>query len=357
MNDTEEHYLKKELQDLMQSDPAILEFLQTGALDGIWYRDLESPENEWFNPRFWEILGYSPEEKSHRASEWRALIHPDDLAAIDFDVEMHCRDPSHHLDQIVRYRHRLGHTVWTRCRGIAIRDADGHPLRMLGTQSDVTELKQAEEALRQRAEELEALHAEQRVANEMILAQTKALEKLNEGLRELATHDPLTGLCNRAAFQEHVEWMIADARRRGERISMLAIDLDHFKDINDQYGHGEGDAALQAVASVLLGIARESDMAARYGGEEFALALGDADEAMSITVAERIRAAIAGIAHLRTRITASVGIATIAPGTTQADAAQLFTEAMLLADRALYAGKREGRNCVRHVTTLASRDM
>ena len=75
----ESHYLKKELNEQIQKDVSVFEFLQNGSLDGIWCWDLENPENEWMSQRFWTILGYDPKEKKHLASEWQDLIHPDDL--------------------------------------------------------------------------------------------------------------------------------------------------------------------------------------------------------------------------------------------------------------------------------------
>jgi len=77
--DSHDHYLKDELYRLMRSDPSIFEFLEKGSLDGIWYWDLEKPENEWMSPQFWMTLGFDPEEKKHLAAEWQDLIHPDDL--------------------------------------------------------------------------------------------------------------------------------------------------------------------------------------------------------------------------------------------------------------------------------------
>jgi PAS domain S-box-containing protein len=117
-----DHYLKNELDALMKRDHSIFKFFQDGSLDGVWYWDLENPTNEWMSRRFWITLGYDPEEKKHLASEWQTLIHPDDLAVALENFEKHCSDPSHPYDQVVRYRHKNGSTVWVRCRGIAIRD-------------------------------------------------------------------------------------------------------------------------------------------------------------------------------------------------------------------------------------------
>ena len=113
----ESHYLKEELYALISGTPAIFEFLQNGSLDGLWYWDLENPENEWLNARFWELLGYDAKEKKHLAKEWQDLINPDDLKLAIENLHKHCADPSHPYDQIVRYRHKkwqndLGPLSW-----------------------------------------------------------------------------------------------------------------------------------------------------------------------------------------------------------------------------------------------------
>lgn len=143
-----EHYLQKELYDLIQTDRTIFDFIQTGSLDGLWYWDLENPEREWMNARFWETLGFDPCQKKHLASEWQDLIFQEDLKVAIDNFNKHLEDPNHPYDQVVRYKHKDGSTVWIRCRGIAIRNQEGKPLRMLGAHTDITELKQAEEKLR-----------------------------------------------------------------------------------------------------------------------------------------------------------------------------------------------------------------
>lgn len=141
------HYLKRELYDLVKNDEAIFDFLQIGSLDGIWYWDLENPEHEWMSPELWRLFGVDPETKGHFASEWQDLIHSDDLALALDNFHKHLEDPDHPYDQIVRYRHARGHMVTVRCRGLAIRDASGKPVRMLGAHNDLTELKAREAEL------------------------------------------------------------------------------------------------------------------------------------------------------------------------------------------------------------------
>jgi len=160
----QEHYLKQELYALMKSDDVLFEFLQAGSLDGIWYWDLETGTDEWLSPRFWSVLGYDPDEMRHLASEWMSIIFPEDLEHATDNFNKHCADPNHPYDQIVRYRHKNGSTVWVRCRGVAVRDDEGRPIRILGAHTDITsqmqaeqELKQANEALRKALDEIKTL--------------------------------------------------------------------------------------------------------------------------------------------------------------------------------------------------------
>ena len=102
---------------------------------------MENPENEWMNPKFWTVLGYNPEEMPHKSSAWQNIINQDDLKVALDNFNKHCENPEHPYDQIVRYSHKNGGTVWIRCRGLAIRDKNGKPIRMLGAHHDISEQK------------------------------------------------------------------------------------------------------------------------------------------------------------------------------------------------------------------------
>lgn len=151
------HYLKTELYEMIKKDSVIFDFLQENSLDGMWYWDLENPENEWISPRFWQILGYNPKEKKHLVSQWQEIIFPEDLKKATENFHKHYENPNHPYDQIVRYKHKKGHTVWIRCRGSIIRNTDNKPLRMIGVHNDISIQKSNEEKLLKRTDELKAI--------------------------------------------------------------------------------------------------------------------------------------------------------------------------------------------------------
>ncbi len=168
------------------------------------------------------------------------------------------------------------------------------------------------------------------------------LRRQNADLAQMALTDGLTGLYNRTFFDDLLPRQIALSRRTGRQFSLLLVDIDHFKRINDLYGHLAGDRALQAVGSVLGGMLRKSDSVCRYGGEEFAVLLPETPAAEAAQVAEKIRSRIASLSLKHEgeafRLAVSIGVSTAGAGSKSAHT--LLTEA----DRALYAAKAKGRN-------------
>lgn len=161
---TDMHYLEFEFHSLLRSDESLFDSLEGEVTDGLWYWDLENPEHRWMSPRFWRTLGFDPATKPHLTSAWHDIIDPGDLAIATSNFEKHCADPAHAYDQVVRYVHKDGSTVWIRCRGVAIRDRDGVPIRMLGVHMDVTDQKLAEkngERMTARLDAIEALFSEE----------------------------------------------------------------------------------------------------------------------------------------------------------------------------------------------------
>ena len=146
--------------------------------------------------------------------------------------------------------------------------------------------------------------------------------------------------------------MLKTAHRRQENIALFMIDLDHFKQVNDRYGHAEGDRVLRRVGETLLATARENDIVARFGGEEFVMVLLGVDEAESLVAAERVRAAIAAISDTQAPIRASIGVAELRPRRHKGDVEAELGKLLGQADRALYTAKRTGRNRVCHILHL-----
>jgi len=183
-NIAEDNYLKKELYALIKTDESIFDFIQESSLDGLWYWDLEKPENEWMNPKFWRVLGYNPEEMPHKSSAWQNIINQEDLhLAIDNFIK-HCENPNHPYDQIVRYTHNNGSIVWIRCRGVAIRDANGKPVRMLGAHQDITDSKTIEKLLLEKNDEIEAQNEEFSQINEELNQTNNELVDANSRIEE-----------------------------------------------------------------------------------------------------------------------------------------------------------------------------
>lgn len=177
------------------------------------------------------------------------------------------------------------------------------------------------------------------------------LEAANRQLMELATTDSLTGLHNRRAFQERLASEVERAQRYEHYVSLILIDVDHFKQFNDSFGHQVGDEVLQRVARTLQRVARGSDFVARFGGEEFTVILPYTDSAGAVIFAERLRAAIEAEPCPQRQITASLGIATLAPGY-NVDGDDESTSLIRSADEALYYSKAMGRNQVNHAAHL-----
>lgn len=168
-------------------------------------------------------------------------------------------------------------------------------------------------------------------------------------LRHLASHDPLTDLLNAGAYYVSCDHIIHLARRHRQTFSVLFVDLDHFKRINDQYGHEAGDRVLKSVAQTLRQSVRQSDVVGRIGGEEFSILLPDTNTNGAMNLAEAIRVAIENlmpdIGSSRIKVTASIGVASCALHE------ESMAEIQRQADQAMYEAKQLGRN---RVSTFAS---
>jgi diguanylate cyclase (GGDEF)-like protein len=171
-----------------------------------------------------------------------------------------------------------------------------------------------------------------------------------EQLHRLSLTDALTGVENRRAFHLALDKEISLAQRRREPLSLLLVDLDHFKRINDTYGHQAGDKVLASVARHIGTLLRKSDHVCRYGGEEFALVLPNCERQLAMDVADRIRQQVSELLlwneqGQRMPVTLSIGLSCWEPAMTT----ELNGDVLLrCADKAVYAAKAAGRNCVRY---------
>ena len=175
------------------------------------------------------------------------------------------------------------------------------------------------------------------------LIQTKQLfDQVKEQqveLRTLAVTDQLTNLYNRHYLFETAHKFVSNAERHNETLSLLIVDLDHFKAINDGYGHDVGDHVLKSVGELLKSMSRDGDVAARFGGEEFVILLVQCDSQNAERKAEDIRARIEELNPQGIRVTASIGVTTLVPS-----AGWRFDDLFKQADKAVYRAKAAGRN-------------
>ncbi len=219
---------------------------------------------------------------------------------------------------------------------------DGSVAHYLSVHRDVTGLAGFDQTAERYIERLMAQIAQQQACQ-------LELVQANHRLAEMATTDGLTGLSNHRHFHDAVGLAV----RGHATVSLLMVDVDHFKAFNDDFGHPAGDRVLQVVADVLRGCVRDGDTVARYGGEEFGVVLPNLDDDHALSVAERIRGAIERVAVPGRPVTVSVGCSTAEAGVSPADPDEAEAWLVDQADNALYAAKAQGRNRVRHQRHLA----
>ena len=267
----------------------------------------------YVSPSVETILGWTPEEMLRNQEN---LLHPDDMPPLGASMLRLAAGEARREQMTYRVKHRNGDWIWMEGSGSILRDAESFG-DLVVVARDVSERK-----------------------------------RLEEELGELAFRDELTGIANRRKFDEVLEEEWHRCLRGHGHMSLLLLDIDHFKGVNDRYGHQVGDDCLRSIAQTAQSvISRPADLVARYGGEEIAVILPDTDQDGALEVAEKLRQSIEALAIPNPDNQEGNGIVTISIGVATAfsriGGRIAMPEGLLMAaDHALYKAKHGGRNRV-----------
>ena len=305
--------LEREIADRWQVEEALREseeryaLAERGANDGLWDWNIRS-NTIFYASRWKSMLGYEEDGIGNALREWMDRVHPADRDQLESRIATHLSGQNKHFECEYRIRHRDGSYRWVLCRGLAVRDKDGKPSRMAGSQTDITARKSAEEQL---------IHD--------------------------AFHDTLTALPNRALFMDRLDHVIASARRHPSYLyAVLFLDLDRFKVVNDSLGHTVGDRLLIEVGRRLKSCLRPGDTVARLGGDEFAVLLENISSASDAEeVTQRIEKSMAAPFSIQGQdiyTTQSIGIAI------KSERYEWPEQILRDADIAMYEAKANGRS-------------
>ncbi|EPA98870.1 sensor domain-containing diguanylate cyclase [Pseudomonas sp. G5(2012)] len=305
--------------------------------DGIW----DWNANTGFvyrNARWYEMLGYTPHSLDNNVLTWENIIHPDDFPQVMalFDDYLSQRTPVYQAEY--RCRTHDGRYIWIEDRGhVLARNADGSVARMVGAHRSIEDKKRLLEALERRNQSLEAL-VEERTRE--LSSVNQQLQRQLEENRKLAETDALTSTANRYRLDQALRQECERSQRFRQPLSLIAMDIDDFKSINDHYGHALGDAALIQVVERVKRSLRAGDVLARWGGDEFIAVLPDTSLAEARTLAEAIRQGLSEMPLVGDfHVSMSFGVV------------QRFEEEqqsglMARADQALYRSKVAGKNVI-----------
>lgn len=273
-----------------------------GAKLGMWDWHLETRKFT-VNRIAAQMLGYERNDVDANVESVRSLAHPEDDALLTDAMESHLAGAKPFFEADVRMRRKAGSYLWTNMRGrVTERDANGKPLRVTGMLIDVSQRKQ-----------------------------------LEAQLQHLAITDELTSLANRRRGTEALQLEIVRAGRTGNPFSLILLDIDDFKNVNDRFGHDVGDKVLRRVADLLRSRLRKTDIAARWGGEEFALILPETDREGGRRFADEILERMRDIDTPDGRgLSASFGVV-------EYRGDESASELVKRADRLMYQAKSDGR--------------
>lgn len=302
--------------------------------DVIWTLDLHSKRFTYVSPSIEKVRGFTVAEAS--AQSMLDALTPESLARVQAIMAEHLRRIAQgdltalSATTEIEQPHKRGGTIHAEVAGTFLLDAQGQPYALLGISRDISERRRAEHELRQ--------------ANETLRKQLEEIEKLQGALKEQTIRDSLTGCFNRRYLDETLERELSRSRREGYPLSLVILDLDFFKQINDTYGHLAGDRALIVLAETLRADIRHEDVLCRYGGEEFVILMPRMPLDKAVERAESWRCKIADIrvafGNFKLSFTASAGVAAYP------DHGKMPDELTHAADTALYVAKNSGRNRV-----------
>jgi diguanylate cyclase (GGDEF)-like protein/PAS domain S-box-containing protein len=321
----------------------------TGRMDGFLYRCHNDPSYTmlYISDGILTLTAYPPDDFIHnKVRDYSSAIHPDDLPGVYAAVDQ-ALAARRNWNVDYRLISRRGVSVWVREVGGGVFNAADELVFLEGFVIDISDRKGIEDLNTK-------LLLELKTANEELSAQKREIELAKQQSDHSANHDALTDLPNRRAFQDRLKAAIDHSTRSGTAASLLFIDLDKFKEVNDTLGHEAGDRLLLRVSAELRTILRSDDFVARIGGDEFAfLMFADIKHAqdMSTRVARRILDRLqieVPSSHGTIHVGCTVGIATC-----PVDASDP-RELMVLADQLMYFGKKSGRNRLVTVNELDS---
>ncbi|MDH5764425.1 MAG: sensor domain-containing diguanylate cyclase [Gammaproteobacteria bacterium] len=325
--------LQQNIDELNQTTER-LDLIFRGTNDGIW--DWNLPENEiYFSPRWKEMLGYTNDEINNNFLSMQKLIHPDDLGCT-LTTWTNCMEGKNNSFNIeYRLMNKQGEYIWVMSRGLVLLN-NNEPVRIAASTTDITSRKKSD---------LELLNYKSNL-EKMIKDRTQELERLTENFKQLSQTDSLTGIANRRYMDIILEQEYLNAKRTSTPLSFMLIDVDHFKKINDEYGHQQGDICLQQIAKLLTNsLKRPHDFVARYGGEEFAIILADTNIEGALNVCASIHNNIEKLETLPKLpdtgqpLTVSIGLFS-----QQLNINCTPDSIIKAADTALYRAKTNGRN-------------
>ncbi len=306
---------RKQTEEALRESEARWSFALEGGGDCVWDWNLLTNEVA-LSKGGKSMFGFADDEIGNTMSEWNARVHPEDIARLLVQIGEFFHNKQDKFTAEYRVRCKDDSWKWILTRGmVAHRDEEGRVTRMIGTHTDLTERKQAEETIRRQAH-----------------------------------YDALTQLPNRRLFRDRLEQTIRLSKRDGAPFALMLIDLDHFKEVNDTMGHDAGDFLLVDAAQRILHCVRESDTVARMGGDEFVVILPDIDDPVNIErIAQKIIGKLAApflLGEEKAFISASIGITRY-----PIDADSMET-LLKNADQAMYVAKNLGRNRMSYFTPV-----